>query len=111
MQARKRPTPIPVTLSENPQLAELQAMLGLKSYSSAEVQSILGLSPNGLRRLVAQGSLVPEVRGTRRWVFWGPHLAKYLAEKKRSPKPLKDPPKRDRGRPRKGVVRSTVAAE
>jgi hypothetical protein len=111
MQTRKR-TPLPVVFADDPALAELQALLGLKSYSSAEVQAILGLSPNGLRRLVSQGGLVPEVRGTRRWVFFGPTIARYLYEKKRSPKPLKDPPKkRNRGRPRTGEVRRVAAAE
>jgi hypothetical protein len=60
---------------------------------------------------VAQGGLVPEVRGTRRWVFFGPRIAAYLHERKRSPAPLKDPPKRNRGRPRKGEVRRVAAAE
>lgn len=109
---RKRSTPLPAAFANDPELAELQSLLGLKSYSSAETRAILGLSANGLRRLVSQGVLVPEVRGTRRWVFFGPTIARYLYEKKRSPKPLKDPPKkRNRGRPRTGEVRRVAAAE
>jgi hypothetical protein len=114
--------PPPSELSTDPELAEYQTALGLRSYTALETQNILGVGESLLARLVQAGELRPHVHGAKQWSFWGPSLARFLWQRERQrkaaspPTPVprtgtEKPEKRQRGRPRKGPIRSVPAAE
>ena len=104
--------PPPAQVSDDPELAHYERLLGLRSFNSLETQAILNVGETKLSQLVADGELRPHRNGARAWSFFGPEIARYLRARGRqqpAPSPAPDKAetetKRRPGRPRKGEVR------